>query len=428
MVRGLLSTIGRAVEPSNWPLSRTWTILLVGLVFAVELLASEPRGWLVDFKNAYYPAGVASLHGQDLLGVIQKGVAGFVNLPIVAYVFAPFALLSWQPAGAILSLLGIAVAAAAYVVLVRAAELTGPSRIWLLLLFLCNGPLISSIKAGNTSQVAILAVAIAMYWVRTGRSIASGVLLGLTAILKLPLLLLGGYFVLRREWRGAAAFATVIVAVSALSLAVFGIALHVAWLDTAVLQFGSNTIPAFNVQSAPAMIARLRNPAPPLFDWSMVGLSLNDRLVIKTIQAAIAALTLFAFWQAHLAARNARLAIHAAQLQLALLFCCALLISPLAWSHYYCWLLAPAALLVGQRSGFGASRAALRTGWAAVLLTTPLVVYPYRFTSALDPLYTKLVVSNYFIGGVVWLIALTLAARALRRSDLVSSAGQRAAA
>ena len=403
-------------------LDRRWMAVLLGLLVIAEFLASEPRGWFVDFKNAYYPAGVAMAEGGSLAGLIGQGVAGFVNLPIVAYAFAPFAVLAWQPAAAVALLLGLAASAAACLVLVAAFQLGAAARLGLILVFVLNGPLINSLKSGNTSQVALLAVAIALWLLRFRRFGAAGAVLGLAAVLKLPLLVLGGFFLLRREsWRGAATFAAVIAVAAALSLAVFGLPLHAQWLDVAIRQFSDKTIPAFNVQSVPAMLARWRDPAPPLFDWSMLALTPGERGLGKLIQAGIVALALAGLWFSHRAARRvpasspARLT-ELMQLQLLLVVSLALLISPLAWSHYFCWLLAPAACVLGGRCGFATSVAARRLAWAGIALTTPLVLFPYRFTATLDPLYTKLAVSNGLAGGLCWLVALVLAARALQVS------------
>ena len=56
---------------------------------------SEPQEYLwQDFTDAYYAAGAAALGGPaKVVGLLEHGVHGFVNLPIVGYFFAPFGLL-----------------------------------------------------------------------------------------------------------------------------------------------------------------------------------------------------------------------------------------------------------------------------------------------------------------------------------------------
>src|SRR5271169_5215258 len=70
--------------------------------------------------------------------------------------------------------------------------------------------------------------------VATGRPVAAGTLLGAAAMLKLPLLLFGAYFVLRRNWRGALGFAAVCSTIGILSAIVFGWDFHVRWFELCV--------------------------------------------------------------------------------------------------------------------------------------------------------------------------------------------------
>ncbi|OYW86667.1 MAG: hypothetical protein B7Z22_06215, partial [Hyphomonas sp. 32-62-5] len=82
--------------------------LLGGLTFALQYV--PPPHWLMaDFEKAYYPAGLAVLRGdhQALSELLAQGVYGFVNLPIVAFVFAPFALLPRLVSGMVFLALGL---------------------------------------------------------------------------------------------------------------------------------------------------------------------------------------------------------------------------------------------------------------------------------------------------------------------------------
>ena len=97
----------------------------------------------------------------------------------------------------------------AWYLLCREAKLDG-SKGWLLLfLFAANGPLINSSKEGNTSQMVLLGLVAALVLLKTQRNVVAGVLLGLCALIKLPLLIFGAYFLARRELgRGAGLFCT----------------------------------------------------------------------------------------------------------------------------------------------------------------------------------------------------------------------------
>ena len=81
---------------------RFWVVtglLTVGMgLFLLSI--SEPPRFFKDFYTAYFAAGEAVLTGPEALRPqLEKGVNGFVNLPIVAYLFAPFALLPFGAAG-----------------------------------------------------------------------------------------------------------------------------------------------------------------------------------------------------------------------------------------------------------------------------------------------------------------------------------------
>jgi hypothetical protein len=97
-----------------------------GLVALGVFAMSEPGGLLEDFRSAYYPAGSAVLSDPAALAsMIDKGVGGFVNLPIVAYLFAPFAVLDLRLAAVLFSLVGLASILAAWALLVGMAQIEG---------------------------------------------------------------------------------------------------------------------------------------------------------------------------------------------------------------------------------------------------------------------------------------------------------------
>ena len=184
----------------------TGCLVLAILTFVVV----DPQYPFWDYRTAYYPAGKAVLDDPaSLAALMGKGVNGFVNLPIVAYLFAPFSLLSLRYAIGLFTLIGLATTVVAWLLLVRLAGLKGAERWLLLLLFVANGPLQYSLKEGNTSHWVLAALAGGLYLLRAGRPVAAGALLGAAAVLKLPLLLFGAYFVLRRNWRGTLGFAAV---------------------------------------------------------------------------------------------------------------------------------------------------------------------------------------------------------------------------
>jgi alpha-1,2-mannosyltransferase len=106
-------------------------------------------------------------------------------------------------------------------------------------------------------------------------------------------------------------------------------------------------------------------------------------------------------------------------LQYLLVICLCLVSSPLTWSHYYVWLLIPMAFFLGSQLSFPSSQAARGFGWAAVLLVTPLVEWPWSISNpGLMTMYRSFAISHLLFGGLLWfgLVAWRLA----RSSGLLS--------
>ena len=83
----------------------------------------------------------------------------------------------------------------------------------------------------------------------------------------------------------------------------------------------------------------------------------------------------------------------------------ALVASPLSWSHYYSWLLLPAAFLL-NRGAAAASRAQRLTGLAGIALIAPAVVVVRPAYAAIASAATLIAVSHYLYGGLAWLVFL----------------------
>jgi alpha-1,2-mannosyltransferase len=361
---------------------------------------SDPSYHFWDFHSAYYPAGKAVIAGaQYLREMTGLGVSGFVNLPVVAYVFAPFALLPEPMATHLFLAISLVAVGATWLILARIVARDTTDRWLLLLLFAANGPLLYSLKEGNTSHFILLAMVGGLALLRVARPAAAGAVLGAAAIIKPPLLLFGLFFLLRRDARGTLGFAAVCGVVVALSLAVFGWDDNLHWFEVCIVQFSHRWLAAFNVQSIPAFLFRFVAPAGMLEDW-------NSRLppTDLTLPANILFVLLFALAAAALWRRarmsGALVPLATLELQYSLVICLVILASPLSWSHYYCWLLLPAALFLGWRREL---RWQTRIcGWFAILLVTP-VVRLLKFTSPrLLEAYKDVGVSHLLLGAILW--------------------------
>jgi alpha-1,2-mannosyltransferase len=386
--------------------------LLAGLTagcvaFAVlTFLAVDPPYFFWDFRTAYYPAGKMVLEEPALLVVlIGRGVYGFVNLPIVAYLFAPFALLSLRYAIGLFTLIGLAMTVVAWLLLVSVAGLKGAERWLLLLLFVADGPLQYSIKEGNTSHWALAALAGGLYLLRARRPLASAALLGAAAVLKLPLLLFGIYFVLRRDWRSAFGFAGVCLAAGALSVAVFGWDFHVRWFELCVRPFSNQWIGAFNVQSIQSFLFRLQAAPESLRDWAPYPPGAVERLTGYVLVGLLYLGAFLSCIRGSTRRRDEAGSVDDARrdLEFLLVLCLAVVSSPLSWSHYYTWLLLPAAFFLGSESPFAAGSIPRRFGWAAIILAM-LLVRPLQFSNpTLMTGYAAIGSSYLLCSGLLWI-------------------------
>jgi alpha-1,2-mannosyltransferase len=395
----------------------TWCIILAVVTFIVI----DPQYPFWDFRAAYYPAGKAVVDDPATLGgLMGKGINGFVNLPIVAYLFAPLSMLPLRYSIGLFTLCGLGASLAAWLLLVRLAALKGVDRWLLLLLFAANGPLLYSIKEGNTSQFVLTALAGSLCLLRARRSVAAGVLLGMAAVLKLPLLLFGVYFVLRRDWRGTFAFAGVCIAMGTASVAVFGWDFHVRWFELCVRQFSNQWIAAFNVQSLQSFVLRWQASPALLHDWTAYPPTSSQRIGCYVLVGVLYLAAIWGWVRGAVRGRNT-------DLSFLLVLCLAVASSPLSWSHYYTWLLLPAALHLGSRSPFARERVPRLIGWTAIILATLLVRSLDIANSDLMSVYSEFGVSMLLFSGLLWigLIVWSLARTAVAESPAVLPAAPR---
>jgi alpha-1,2-mannosyltransferase len=404
----------RRALPSGALTSRTmpiWALIALGVTLfeRISFKLSSPPIAFWDFLRAYYPAGQAALYNDAaaLKALIGLGAAGgFVNIPVVAYLFAPFGWLSPQMAAILFTLIGVGSTVIAWFLLVRLARLEPRERWLLALLFLANGPLLSGVKWGNISYFLVFALAAGLVLIRAKRSLAAGGLLGAAAVLKPALALFFLFFLLRRDLRGASGFAIVGLATAALSLVLFGWSANLYWLQTSILQYSHNWLPVSGNQSIPAFLFRLHAPPDILLDFSVRAPGAGEKLrahVITDLIFLIAAAACFRLRTRATVPDDAAQADARQDLQYLLTICLCLVCSPLSWAHYYAWLLVPTAFFLGAQGPFAASKPARVVGWTAIALVTPLVLWPHPAApSSLTTFYASFTVSHHLFGGLLW--------------------------
>jgi hypothetical protein len=372
-------------------------VLLVAALLAASLVCfafwqiTDPP--FVDFYKAYYQGGAAILSGEIERFRPLLREAQFVNPPIAALPFAPLAYWGDNEAALIFTFLGALVAVAAWWALARLLDMSWTQSLILLALFLVNGPLIYSIRIGNSTHFILLLAVLAMLALKAHRPALSGAVFALTAVFKPLMLLVGVYFLLARNWRAVAGGVAALVVVALASVAIFGVDLHREWIEHAILPFLGRPIVAYNNQSLDAFLLRLYIGPDHAHDWSPQ----TPGETHAFWRVVLVAWVLLATAAIVLVSRKAR---HDAVAEIGLVLTAAIIISPVSWSHYHCLLLVPWAVLLVSPSPPGA-KAMLAV--AVVLGSVPTTEFGWQHD------YWRTLASAQFLGAVVTFAALGFA-------------------
>ena len=396
---GVLLAGALALERAHLPAwARGGGLLLLALAGAAfTWRISDPIDPLLyaDFLKAYRWAGSQALAHPERLYPGTGEEIRFVNIPIVALPFAPLAALDARAGAWVLTAVGWAAVAAGFLLLSRAAGLDGRARALVAIALASNGPLHNSLRLGNTTELALPMLAGALLCLERGREAAAGALLAAAGILKLPLLVAGGWLLARGRWRALAGFAATGLGLAALSLLVFGVGPHRDWYRVCIEPFFGHAMAAYNVQSIDGFLARLR-PDADVLGWGLVALD-PASLAVRTILVGALAAACVAVCARAGRPRGGE----AVGLELSICIAFALVASPISWSHYYLLAWIGIALLLRE----GASAPLLLV---AALVSLPVVRPPLEAAQALS---LRLLASLHLAGGAL-LLALLLRARA----------------
>lgn len=370
-------------------------IVLAGALSLFGLIMSDPSSKFQDFRRAYWEAGVAVWNGPTHFSeVYGRGTDGFVNIPIVAYLFAPFGLMDEITAAIAFALVGLLAAIAAWHLLCVHYSLSRRESAFLAIAFAIFGPLLYSISEGNLSHFLLLGLAGGLILLASGRHFTAGLVFGLIAVLKPSLALIGIYFLLRGQWRVVAGGATICIGAGLSSLAIFGWDINLLWYEQTVVPFATGPVPAFNAQSIPAFIARYETLQSGLSDWDAHALSKTGRMA-AIVLCGIPVLAVLATFLRRGVRPPASSVI---ELELLIVITLSCVVSSLSWSHYYVWLLP--ALLTGWQRTAGRERYLIV---AAFVLCAPLeFLSPQMAANQFAPL-TNLATSHLLLGALLLL-------------------------
>lgn len=360
-----------------------WVPGFASAAIAVAYWASTAHFQQMDFQ--VYRMGARHVFGPGLYSA-EIMVLGrhlyFTYPPVAAMLFWPLSHLSvfagqtiWDAANlvALTALIAVSMAAAQSRSVVRldwrtALILLAPVGFFLY-------PVRYDLALGQINIVLVLVIVadltVGVSW--RGRSLPTGVLVGLAAAIKLTPLVFIPYLVLSRRWRaGRNATLAFVLATGAM----FAVSPRASWLYFTrdafdVRRIGDSAL-ATN-QSLHAAISRAHlSPSPLLFGliWVIV-LCVGVGLAVTAYRRSSALL--------------------------ATLLCAAtgLMLSPVSWVHHYVWIV-PALVWVMV----GVDRPAQRVGWASVLALPFVLIAPkWAGASRGVPLY---VTSNAY---VIWTLA-----------------------
>jgi len=366
----------------------------VGAACALLALTSGPV--FIDFEKAYLYAGRVALTEPSRLYECTRGQC-FVNIPIVALLFVPFAPLSATVAGILFSAAGALLLVAAVRRMARGAA--ADAIAWTAIL---SGPIYYSVRIGNTTHMLLLPLMLAFDRLASGSQTMAGMILGAASLLKPPLALFLPYFLLRRQVRAATMMAGFAALAVAASIALFGVELHQFWFREFVLTQGSRPIAAYNVQSVNGFLGHLLTRGH-LRDWYPIDAGLRFRMLSAGLSAALAGAVAIACGRSGPPRDEA-----ARRVELWLVLCLTVLVAPISWTHYDLLLLIPIAALLSQYASLDRrSRAALVA--ALALIAPPVVVLSVQNRIG-NALYERVLISHYFAGAVL-LLAVLIAER-----------------
>ena len=393
------------LHKSSLTSSRSWQswigsfllILVAGLIAYRRIRSTPPE--LLDFYNAYYPAGKMIFKNPDRLYSFAKSIIlGFVNLPIIAYLLTPFSVLDEYPAGVLFTLMGVGSAILSGWLLIKLAKLSGWRQTIFILLLLINTPIYYSLWLGNSTQTVFLFVIASFLCFRLKRDVWSGVFLAIAGLLKIPLLFPILYFVLRKRWQVVKGFFATLVATFGLSVIVCGLNLNLTWFKECILAFSGKVVTAYNVQSVDSFVIRLVTNAP-IDTWEYTEGSWLFKLLRYSLFLILIGGTLLVMMRARQVESVA-----VENLEFSSFFSLALLVSPISWTHYYLVLLLPIALYLGGQLGIPT-----RWTWTAamalsILLLSAPNVRNVPFSNPVLAAFTRhFLVSHFFWGGVLFL-------------------------
>jgi hypothetical protein len=419
-----VASTGKAILP-HWVRAPLFPALSAA-VLAMCLLGL--RAWNIDYDysidfQAYWLAGQRVATGQagDLYaagggpdaGTPQAMVAQeFKNIPLVAAAFAPLARLPYPDAKRVFWWINLAAVMATALVLgwgVMPAGWGPPLQRSLICLaaLAVMAPTHIALRHAQTTPLITLLLALALAASLRKREGDAGLLLGLAFLIKWPAALIAASDFVRGRIRGAMVFAATVAGALVLSILIFGLPLHAAYLDGVTANIGT-VMTGHNNQSVAAVITRLGGQAE-VRDWTPQGMTTTARVLTAVVSLCLVAGVVLTLRRTAGQAQAAR----TRRLEFAALTTLGIIILPVAWDHYFMMMvpgLVALAVVLSQDRQLGRPPIFLLLAGSLAALALPSPGSLLDHAEALGPL-GGLLLSHYFIGALGILALLYLAAR-----------------
>jgi len=336
---------GRWARWGTW-LALAAVTLSVGRFLVVLPLTYPPRPD-VDFPS-YHEAGRRLLAGE-IDRLYDDDFKEFQNLPLVTVALAPLGALPYDVAWHAMWWLNLAAILGALAVLLAAVRaflppLDARRAMLAAAVYFAFAPIMHrSLLLGQTTPLMVLLLAVSYALASRGRSWLAGGLLGAIGLVKIPPLALAGVFLVRRRLAIVAAASAVIAAGVLLSLALFGAELNAAYFEKVIVTNAGKGLAAFNNQSLLGSLLRLLTDRG-LTDWRLEppppAVSIAYRVAVTALLGAILWSCRRLVWP-----RAGRPNPGTLEAELGLGIGLMLLVFPIAWLHYFQFLVVPATVL-----------------------------------------------------------------------------------